>query len=533
MRLREALLLPSFRGTRVVAGEGGLDHEVRWAHVVDIPNPGAWVRAGDLLLTAGYGWPLEPTDQRAQIRSLAEKGLAGLCLAVPQYLDHFSRGAREEADRCDLTLLEIPWETPFVTVTEELHRAILTEQYHIIERSELIHRELTRVATEGATLQDLARALGRLLDRSVTFEDTDGRLLAFYTVHDQDDSVRRLTLEQARTPEEVTHALQSRGILAAIRASGAPVHVPPIPEVGLRPRLVCPIRLNGELIGSVWIIEGETPLNDLDARAAEHAAVVAALRIAHQRELRALELRLGSDCISSLIEGSGEVAPDVLERASLLGFAPESAYRAGVFVLNEPVPVSRDGLMRRERVAARLRARLQRLGESPLLAVTLNHVVALLPETCAVEPLVEHLRGEGVAVLLGRVHRGIEGVRLSYREALSLAAYGKPGEIARYDELIFPRVLQGDPEAQRAFVDRYLGSLRAQRNGDVLVETVGAFVAAGFNLREAASALAIHPNTLRYRLRCAADSLQISFDDPQTRFYLQLAYHLDEGTPNP
>ena len=53
-----------------------------------------------------------------------------------------------------------------------------------------------------------------------------------------------------------------------------------------------------------------------------------------------------------------------------------------------------------------------------------------------------------------------------------------------------------------------------------------AFAQHGFHLRETAEALGIHPNTLRYRLARAVDILHADFEDPETRFRLQLAVRI-------
>ena len=57
MNVREALAVESLRTAEVVAGSGGLEREVRWAHVIDMPDPAPWVRPGQLLLTTGFAWP--------------------------------------------------------------------------------------------------------------------------------------------------------------------------------------------------------------------------------------------------------------------------------------------------------------------------------------------------------------------------------------------------------------------------------------------------------------------------------------------
>src|ERR1700680_808435 len=109
MNVREALAVESLRDARLVAGELGLEREVRWAHVIDMPDPAPWVRPGQLLLTTGFAWPSNAAHVRQLIRLLKERGWAAMGLAVPGYLQKFTDAALDEADTLDLPLLEIPF----------------------------------------------------------------------------------------------------------------------------------------------------------------------------------------------------------------------------------------------------------------------------------------------------------------------------------------------------------------------------------------------------------------------------------------
>ncbi|HLV97749.1 MAG TPA: PucR family transcriptional regulator ligand-binding domain-containing protein [Ktedonobacterales bacterium] len=526
MKLLEALALPILESTRVVAGRTGLERDVLWVHIVDLPDPLPWVRPGQLLLTTGYAWPRDEEAQRMLVRSLAERNLAGLGMAVPHFFEHFSQAAHEEADQVALPLLELPWDVPFVQITEALHRAILAEQYQVIEQSEIIHRALTRAALEAGSLQEIAATLGRLIKRAITFEDMDGRVLAEYSIEHEEDGARRATRAGGRSPLELLASLESLGYLRAIRAASKPIHLPALPQLDFVARVVCPIRLKEELVGQVWIIEGEEALGALELRAAEHAAVVAALQIAHQRELTLLEARLGYTFLDTLLEGRFEPTPHALERAKLLGFDPQGDYRVGLLVLDEPVPLSRAGLLRRDRLADMLRRRLQTLGVAPLLSLSLNQISFLLPRRCAGEALWSVLAEEGASLAFGREQRGIAGVQRSYQEALSLLAYLPPRSFHYYEALLLPRVLLGDQEAHQAFLETLLGRLKLQRNGDTLLETLLAWARAGFHGAVAAQQLNIHPKTLQYRLARAAEAARLDLADADVRFKLQLAAHL-------
>lgn len=525
MTVREALKLESLRAAKVVAGAAGLDRAVLWAHVIDMPDPEPWVRPGHLLLTTGFSWPAGDGEVRSLIAALSKRGLAAMALAVPRYLQRFPDAARAEADAHDLPLLEIPFEIPFAQITEELHRNILAQQYSAIERSEHIHRELTRAAVEGRNLADLARSLGELIGRSVTLEDPDGKLLAYHAIGEGDDAVRERTLRDAQSPPIMAETLQAKGLLQDIRSAVGPLRVPAMPEIGLAARVVCPIRLGAELVGLVWIIEGESALSELDHRAAEHAALVAALHVAHHRELANLEARLGYASFLSLLEGGDEDA-QAIERARLLGFEPEGDHRVGIASIPEPLPLTREGFLRRERVANLLRSRLRLAAARPLLTTTLNYVAFMLPERVDVDALWRALGDESITIVLGRAHRGTQGARRSYREAQSLLSYRDSAKVRRFEDALVPRVLMGDAGAQEAFIDHLFGPLRDARGGGMLERVLLAFAEAGFHLRETAEKLSIHPNTLRYRLARAVDVLHVDLEDPETRFRLQLAVRI-------
>ncbi|MCC7448417.1 MAG: PucR family transcriptional regulator ligand-binding domain-containing protein [Anaerolineae bacterium] len=526
MKVAEARQQTILGKATLVAGEKGLSREIRWVHIVDMPDIVQWVAPGQLLLTTGYAMPRDPQEQQALIRDLAKRDLAGVGMAVPRFFDHFPPACIAEANRWNLPLLEIPWEVPFASITEELHTAILAEQARILEQSERIHRTLTRAALEASSLHDIATTLGELIHRAVTFEDQDRRVLGYYTIAEMEDVVRRESLSQGYSPLNVEAHLSRLGYTQAIEAAAEPLRIPPFPELGFAGRIVCPIRLKGETVGKVWIIEGETPLSELDLRAAEHAAVVAALQIAHQRAIASLEARVGYSFLSALLEGRFEANPHSLERAQLQGFDPYGRYRLAIFVLDETLPLSREAVLRREQFADRLRYRLQCLNVPPLLSVSLNQIPALLPDQCDIDTVWESLACAEVALVISRSYSGIAGVRDAYQEAVAMLPYLQFGQYHRFEELLLPRIMMGDREAHQAFLSQLFDPLRQARRGDMLLNTVQAFARCDFSLKRTAQELHIHPKSLRYRLQRIAELMQIDWRSPEVRFRIQLAIRL-------
>ena len=526
MQLSDVLGLPSMKEAAVVAGADGTDRQVTWSHVVDMPDPVPWMRPGFLLLTTGLSWPEDESKQRRQIADLARAGVAGVVMAVPKYLEHFSAATRAQADASNLPLIEIPFAVPFAQIMEELHRTVTMEPYAIIERSEQIHRALTRAASRDATLDDLARELSSLIDRSVTFEDPSGKVLASATLDDAIDEVRRETLASGKSPTTTIGTLERTGLNRRIRTTEKPLRIAAMPEIGMSARVACPIRIGSELVGVVWIIEGKKPLSELDHRAAEHAALVAAIHIAHQRALTETQARLGYASFLSLLENEPGREPIADERVRLLGFDPAANYRVGIVSIPQQLPLDAAGIAQRDRVAQTVRDALRKTGREALVTVSLNLVPFLLPGGVKAEGIRDALADPALSIVLGREHPGAEGARQSYREARSLLSYRDRPALCTYDDLLVPRVIMGDASARETFLDGLFGPLRERKNGRELAKALLALARHGFRFRQAAEALCIHPNTLRYRLDRVSDILSLDLSDADVQFRLQLAARL-------
>jgi purine catabolism regulator len=359
----------------------------------------------------------------------------------------------------------------------------------------------------------------------VTIEDAEGSLLAAHRHPDMEDALRRATLALGRTPPEYDELLEASGYGRAIGAAAGPIRIPPMPAAGATGRVVCPIRLRHELVGRAWIIEGARPLSELDLRAAEQAALIAALHILHQRELESREARVGYALLDSLLEGSFEPTPQAAERARLLGFDPNGRYRVGLLVLHQSLPLGPEAFQRRERLATRLRRRLEGYGPA-LMSLGAGQIPFLLPEEAASDSLWDALGAPDLSLTVSRPHQGVAGVRRAYHEAQLAARSLPPGAFAPAEQLVVTRILAGDQAAQQEFLDDLLGSVRAARGGPLLVDTLIAYARHGFQLARAAEALCIHPKTLRYRLQRAEQLAPLDLHDAETRFRLQLAARL-------
>jgi len=121
-----------------------------------------------------------------------------------------------------------------------------------------------------------------------------------------------------------------------------------------------------------------------------------------------------------------------------------------------------------------------------------------------------------------------EGLRQARFVAALLRAGMVPGPVARFDrpaEIGVYRLLYdhwGRPEL-RSFADAALGDLAVRDRRGVLRQTLLAYLEAGGSHVEAAARLAVHRNTLAYRLKQVAGLTGADPSDPANRLLLHLA----------
>jgi hypothetical protein len=123
----------------------------------------------------------------------------------------------------------------------------------------------------------------------------------------------------------------------------------------------------------------------------------------------------------------------------------------------------------------------------------------------------------------------------SARSALSgqRAALGWPGapRPVSSEDLLPERALNGDGHARRLLVEEVYAPL-AEAKG-TLIETIAAYFEHGSAIEGTARALFVHPNTVRYRLRQAADVTGLTPGNPRDAFVYQIALGLGRLAQRP
>ncbi|WP_159766547.1 PucR family transcriptional regulator [Streptomyces sp. HM190] len=521
--VRRALELPGLRGglPEVLAGADRLDRTVRWVHAGEVPNIASLLKGGELLLTTGYGLGTRPADQRAFVRTLAERGIAALVVELGPRFTRLPPALVETARSAGLPLVQLHREVAFVTVTEEIHTEIVNGHYALLQQAEEVHRRCTEALLGGGGVPQVLGILADFSGNPVFLETADGRLLYAAGAGPADTD-----------PLQVWEGLRDR------HQDEPPAGTTIVDVPGGGPG-------TGSVRARLVLLPVVAPLAPVHRMAAERAAGVLAVVLMQARQEEELAARGRGDFLTDLAEGR-VAAEDAPAQARVLGFRP------GGGPLLPVVMKLADGLSPGGGWAVLARA----VGEE-LTLVGVPVLLGVRPVEGRV-PLLVGLREEAerpavadkvAAALRAGVERagmrrpggrppvvvvGVPGgwaaasAGLRHAAETATAAQGL-GDRLWYDarrldiDLLLWR-LRDHPDLA-AFVDRALGPLldHDSRSRPPLLPTLQTYLAHAGRKAETARELHLNRQTLYNRLARIGELLGTDLDDPQTVLALSLA----------
>jgi PucR family transcriptional regulator, purine catabolism regulatory protein len=118
----------------LLAGEENAQVNVRWVHSTELLDPTPWLRGGELLLTTGLQL-MGAKPQREFVERLAEREIAGLGFGSGFVHKKVPAAVLNTARKLGFPLFEVPYELPFIAVTERVFAQLLNERYELLQRN--------------------------------------------------------------------------------------------------------------------------------------------------------------------------------------------------------------------------------------------------------------------------------------------------------------------------------------------------------------------------------------------------------------
>jgi purine catabolism regulator len=121
-------------GLELASGQESAQAHVRWVHSTELPDPTPWLRGGELLLTTGVQLD-RPKVQRELINLLADHEIAGLGFGTGFTHKRLPAALLTAARKRSFPVFEVPYELPFIAITERAFAQLVNERYELLQRN--------------------------------------------------------------------------------------------------------------------------------------------------------------------------------------------------------------------------------------------------------------------------------------------------------------------------------------------------------------------------------------------------------------
>src|SRR5437588_9612623 len=121
-------------GLELLSGRENATAHVRWVHSSELADPTPWLRGGELLLTTGIQLDT-PKPQRELIAKLAEHDIAGLGFGTGFSHKRVPAALLAAARERSFPVFEVPYELPFIAITERAFAQLVNERYELLQRN--------------------------------------------------------------------------------------------------------------------------------------------------------------------------------------------------------------------------------------------------------------------------------------------------------------------------------------------------------------------------------------------------------------
>ncbi|AIJ21203.1 MULTISPECIES: PucR family transcriptional regulator [Amycolatopsis] len=501
----------------VLCAPGGLAVPVRAPVIWDSESPSE-LEPGDLILAVGVS--LDSPAFGALLSPAAAAGAAGI--AVKGLCD--AAEVEDIARRTGVAVLSVPRGLPWAELHMQVRSVLDTDPALAGEAPGDVCRDLF----------DLADAAARILGGTVEIADSAMRLLAFANSDGAVDELHRAWIFERRAPAEFLSWLRRAGVFGRLRESVRPILVS---RPGSRRRLAIEIRAGIEILGYLWLIEGAQGLPpSIGERLAEIARTTGAALVQRRAETDPAR-HLRARCLQGVLEGRVPART----AADELGIGPGKCRLVAFGAAGRRVPDRVAVKYAHDLITLRVESGCPGATVLPFLDRCYVFVADAESGLDRIQPLAEELvslvdkqLGLAMVAAIGGVVTECDELPAARREvdrALRLLGTRRGQPVALAEELRSHAVLdelselaRDRPHLLRGRIDVLL-ELEAAGKTEYL-PTLRAYFDAACDLTQAAKALFVHRNTLRYRLRRISELCGLDLADPVDRLVAELQLRL-------
>lgn len=525
LTVRDVLARDSFKCARVIAGESGLERQVKWSHVLEVNDFESLINGREMILTTGGGLQLDLPKQLAYLKKLIEKDVACICIELGIYFKEIPTELIELANKHSFPIVIFEHTVKFVDITQDLHTFIINQHHQMLSQLDMLSRKFNALSLTPNGILKILFELHQFFREDVIFITDNGKSYYYPSETKELEKTIRTYLEDSTLP-------QSEQILFTINEQSFAL----MPVEGL-----------GQTWGYLCIQLKQTMSDEFTFLMLDRAALAIAQILLRNRTIEERNQHNEDEFVRNLLDGRD------FEQGDLQKYLPSASrnmhFRIFIIQMNLPVTSISEEDWEEIKVQRSLmiRSLFKRAGFFPAVASYKNEIAIIASFIAA-----DHLKNEtnrftqviqcimemksnnfidGTRCTFGisMVYEDLRDVKRGYDEAKKVLTLhdAKIAETNFFEKLGIYRLLLllKNSEDLETYVLDYLSAVLDydQKMESNLFETLRVYLACNGSKKDTADRLFIVRQTLYHRLEKLESLLGVDFMAPSNRLALEVA----------
>lgn len=492
---------------------------VKAVTIMDNPDILNWMSENEILFSNGsFLTSYTTSDWEAFFKGLAKKKASGLFIKLNYHIKDIPKPIIDYATRIDMPIVVVPNDYPWEKLATPIQQYISEREYYLVNEALDLNDVLRMSMQENGPIEDVCKAAAIAMSCEIAVYNMDtGRIEASSNDDLWVEVIRSRRLSNCSRAQAFQSFEACDGYIVSYR-----------------------LRSSGEKCFAMYYAESK---EDAERKFGQHKInqVNSALLLCLGREeaLRKIEEHYYVDFLGDLIDGRLNEHQEIGEKASRLRRKIYDAYQIAVSTSLEGRIYDFSNLVRDFKKSFNPMVRdvmyYVRSGSIVLFCPALHEEDRkVVEEACDI--VLDHIKGNSIKFGVSRIN-GIENSSNGYSEALTASSLSAlvSDKVVYYDDIgLLCLLARNANELDTAFISNFYEEVmvpikRHDADGKVgLLETLETYFANKCSIRRTASALYIHENTLRMRLKTIESLSGCDLGEPQGIAKLYLALTIEQ-----
>lgn len=178
LTVQEVLHRKHFESAKVVAGQAGLSHVIKWIHIMEVTDVKQLIKGNELLLTTGVILKNNEQGFLQFVQQLSDLQVAGLCVELGMYVEKIPKSVIHLANKLEFPIIIFEEIVPFIEITQDLHTVIIHQQYNSLKQLEDYSQKINNYALKVNDKVKILQFMQKHLNVNVFLEVNKGTSLS-------------------------------------------------------------------------------------------------------------------------------------------------------------------------------------------------------------------------------------------------------------------------------------------------------------------------------------------------------------------